>query len=223
MYYSGVINYTDKVFINIRNPWYRNILGGLTVGVSLMLFPALYGVGYPVMSEVIHSQFEAMTKGDIIPGFHVGEWAIMFAALCILIIKCWACGACNASGGVSSDFAPTLYAGAIAGFLFAYFSNTVLHTDFPVPAFVLLGMVAVMSGCIEAPMMSIFIVMNMGTDLAFLFAITISAYTSYITVRVLSHIRGYDAKLSRHLEWFRMHATENQGGETADSPAQFPM
>lgn len=208
LYYSHVINYSDKIFISIKNPWYRNIIGGLSIGVCLLLFPALYGVGYPVMSDVIHKQFECLEKGDVFYAIHMGEWGIMLAAVLILVIKCWACGACNASGGVSSDFAPTLYAGAIAGFLFAYFSNHILHTHLPIPGFVLLGMAAVMAGCIEAPMMTIFIVVNMGTEFSFLLAIILSVYASYVTVRVLSHIRGYDSRLSRHLQWFHAHENE---------------
>lgn len=213
LYYSYVINRTDRIFIKISNPWKRNIIGGLSIGVCLLLFPSLYGVGYPVMSDIIHDQFTALSKGDVFMGLHIGPWGLILAASLVLILKCWACGACNASGGVSSDFAPTLYAGAIAGFLFAYFSNTICHMHFPIPAFILLGMGAVMAGCIEAPMMTIFIVMNMGTDLAFLFAIIISVYTSYITVRVCSQIRGYDSKLVRHLQWF--HAHENDTATAA--------
>lgn len=205
MYYSRVINLTDRIFIKVGNPWVRNITGGFAVGVCVMLFPALYGVGYPVMSDVIHSHFEALSKGDIFIGLNIGSWGVMLVAACILLIKCWACGTCNASGGVSSDFAPTMYAGAVAGFLFSFFCNTVLHTHLPVPVFVLLGMAAVMAGCIEAPMMTIFIVMNMGTDLAFLLAIILGVYTSYIVVRVLSQIRGYDSKLPRHIQWFGTH------------------
>lgn len=211
LYYSAVINKTDNICINIKNPWLRNFSGGLFIGICLLLFPSLYGVGYPVMSDVIHSHFEALSKGDVLNGIHMGKWGLMVTALLVLLLKCWACGTCNASGGVSSDFAPTLYAGAIAGFLFSFFSNTVLHTNLPVPAFVLLGMGAVMAGCIEAPMMTVFIVMNMGTDLAFLLAIFISVYSSYIIVRVGSRIRGYDSKLVRHLEWFHEH--ENTADE----------
>ena len=222
LYYSMVINTTDNIFIKIRNPWYRNLLGGLSIGVCLLLFPSLYGVGYPVMSDVIHSQFEALARGDVLNGLHIGVWGLILVSFLILGIKCWACGACNSSGGVSSDFAPTLYAGAIAGFLFSYFCNNILHTDLPIPAFVLLGMAAVMAGCIEAPMMTIFIVMNMGTDLAFLLAIIMSVYSSYITVRVLSHIRGYDSKLVRHLKWFHEHEDENISENDNDSRSDSP-
>lgn len=221
LYYSMVINRSDKIFISIRNPWIRNLIGGAFVGLCIMLFPALYGVGYPVMSEVIHRQFDAITNGNVLMGMHVGIWGIMIVSLLILGIKCWACGACNASGGVSSDFAPTLYAGAIAGFLFSYFCNNVLHTDLPIPAFVIMGMAAVMAGCIEAPMMSIFIVINMGTDFSFMMAIILAVYCSYITVRVLSNIRGYNSKLARHIQWFRIHMQEENTPQTDNTTAPF--
>ena len=214
MYYSLVINKTDQIFINIKNPWYRNLLGGFSIGLCLLLFPSLFGVGYPVMSDIIHDQFEALAKGDVLNGIHMGEWGLIVTAVLVLALKCWGCGACNASGGVSSDFAPTLYAGAIAGFLFAYFSNTVLHTHLPIPAFVLLGMGAVMAGCIEAPMMTIFIVINMGTDYTFMLALILAVYCSYIVVRVGSHIRGEDSQIVKHLQWFRQHEAMPQ----ADDP-----
>lgn len=208
IYYSYVINKSDNIVIKFNNMWIRNLAGGLFIGVCLMLFPSLYGVGYPVMSEVIHDQFDALSKGDVFIGMHWGAWGLILVAVCILLIKCWACGICNASGGVSSDFAPTLYAGAVAGFLFAFFCNTVLKTHLPIPAFALLGMAGVMAGCIQAPMMTIFIVMNMGTDLAFLLAIILSAYVSYIVMRTGTRIQGRDYRLVRHLEWFREHGSQ---------------
>lgn len=220
MYYSKVINWSDIIFIRIVNPWLRNLLGGLTVGVSLMLFPSLFGVGYPVMSDIIHNNLDAISNGDIIYGMHLGNWGLIIVAACVLIIKCWACGACNSSGGVSSDFAPTLYAGAIAGLMFSLFCNTALHTHLPVGAFILMGMAAVMAGCIEAPMMTIFIVINMGTDFAFMLAIIIAVYSSYIMVRLLSHISGYDAKLVRHLQWFHEHELEEQEQAQAQAEEQ---
>ena len=217
LYYSKVINTSDIICGKMNNPWLRNFVSGLFIGICLLLFPALYGVGYPVMSEIIHTEFTALSNGDVLHGMHLGSWGLIIVAACILILKCWACGICNAGGGVSSDFAPTLYAGAVSGFLFSMFSNTAFDTHFAVPAFALLGMAAVMAGCIEAPMMSIFIVMNMGTDLAFLLAIIIAVYSSYITVRVLSRVRGYDSKLVRHLGWFHNHDFESGGLQSPES------
>ena len=202
LYYTQIINYTDEVFRKFKNPWLMNVCGGLAVGVCLILFPALYGVGYPVMSDLIHSHIQDLAEGNVF-GLDVEPWSLMIIAAGILVLKCWACGSCNASGGVSSDFAPTLYAGAIAGFLFSYFCNTVIHTELSIPAFTLLGMAAVMAGCIEAPMMTIFIVLNMGMDFGFAMGIIMAVYTSYIVVRVCSHIRGFDSMMTKHLHWFK--------------------
>lgn len=202
LYYNHVIDKTDRIFSKFKNPWLKNITGGLVIGVSIFLFPSLYGVGYPIMSDLIQSHFDDLSSGNILNGINMGKWGLMIVAAFILAIKCWACGACNASGGVSSDFAPTMYAGAIAGFLFALFCNTVLHTHLPIPAFVLLGMAAVMAGCIEAPMMTIFIVLNLEMNFRFSLAIILAVYVSYIVVRVCSHLRGYDSKMALHLHWF---------------------
>ena len=210
LYYTHAINVTDSFFSRFKNPWLMNVCGGLTIGIALLLFPALYGVGYPVMSGVIHSHFSDISQGNVLNGINMGEWGIMIVAAFILAIKCWACGACNASGGVSSDFAPTLFAGAISGFLFSMFSNTVFHTQLPIPAFTLLGMAAVMAGCVEAPLMTIFIVLNMGIEFNFAVALIISVYSSYLIVRICSHIRGYDSKMERHFRWFHHSTKVNQ-------------
>ena len=210
LYYSAVINKTDALFSRIKNPWLMNIAGGLTVGVSLLLFPALYGVGYPVVSDVIHSNFSSITDGNIFNGLHIGVWGVMIVAACLLIIKCWACGACNASGGVSSDFAPTMYAGAIAGFLFSTFTNTVFHTQLPVSAFTLLGMAAVMASCVEAPLMTIFIVLDMGMELSFALALILAVFSSFIIMRLCSHFWGGDSRMMSHLHWFRHHTKDQK-------------
>ena len=202
LYYTQAINRTDIWFNKINNPWFRNMAGGLAVGLCIFLFPALYGVGYPIMSDLIQSRFDDLVEGNILNGIHMGEWGLIVVAALILVVKCWACGACNASGGVSSDFAPTMYAGAVAGFLFALFSNTVFHTHLPIPAFTLLGMSAVMAGCVQAPMMTIFIVLNLGMNFRFSLAIILAVYVSYIVVRLCSHLRGYDLSLVKHIQWF---------------------
>lgn len=203
MYYSSAINCTDKWFSRIKNPWTRNLSGGLIVGICVFLFPSLYGVGYPVLSNTIHTHYNELLGGNILEHLHIGKWGMIIVAACILLIKCWACGTTNASGGVSSDFAPTLFAGGIAGFLFATFSNEVFHTDMPVGLFTFLGMAGVMSGTIEAPLMTIFIVLNMGMSYSFTLPIFLSAYVAYFTVRTGSHLRGYDSKMVRHLYyWF---------------------
>lgn len=222
LYYSKVINLTDKFFIRIQNPWIRNIIGGLVIGICIFLFPALYGVGFPMVSDTIHQHYEELMEGNIFIGIHWGDWGMIIIAGFILLIKCWACGTCNASGGVSSDFAPTMYAGAVAGFFFAMVCNKLFHTHMPVGVFALIGMAGVMAGAIEAPLMTIFIILNMGMSFDYGLSIGICVLFSYVTVRVCSHLRGYDSKMVHHLQWFHDHkhsqGNPSESGLTYGSP-----
>lgn len=220
IYYSKTINKTDAIFRKINNPWIRNVMGGLIVGICLFLFPSLYGVGYPVLSNTIHDNFHSLMEGNILNGIHMGDWAMIIVAACILAIKCWACGSCNASGGVSSDFAPTMFAGGVAGFLFSTLCNHVFLTHLPVGVFTLLGMSAVMAGCVEAPLMTLFIVMNMGMTFDFALPIGISVYASYIVVRVFYNLRGYDNKMVRHLNWFHHNHSSGSDNSSTTSTTQ---
>ena len=215
LYYSAVINRTDGIFIKIQNPWVRNISGGIVIGISIFLFPSLYGVGYPILSDTIHARFNDLINGNVLMGIHMGAWEMIIVATCILIIKCWACGTCNACGGVSSDFAPTMFAGGICGFLFTTFCNHMWGLHLPVGLFTFLGMSGVMAGAVEAPLMTIFIVLSMGMSYDFALPIAITVLFSYVTVRIGSHVRGYDSMMMKHLHWF--HHRDNVS-DTTSSP-----
>ena len=221
IYYSASINKTDTIYRKISNPWLRNLTGGVVVGICLFLFPSLYGVGYPVLSDTIHEHYQELLGGNILEHLHFGKWGMIVVAGCILLLKCWACGTTNASGGVSSDFAPTLFAGGVAGFFFSMFCNEAFGMHLPVGVFTFLGMAGVMAGAIEAPLMTIFIVLNMGLSFNFALPVFLSVYVAFLTVRGCSHLRGYDSKMVSHLGWFHLHR-DDDASSGADVPKNEP-
>ncbi len=204
LYYSSVTNYMDKVFRRIINPWWRNLTGGIMLGIILLLFPSMYGVGYPVLTNVVGGDFEAIARGTL---FHVtgtgNVGGLMLIAAGILVLKCWAVSATNSSGGVGGDFAPTLFAGGIAGFLFASFCNFYMGTHFPVALFAFYGMAGVMSGVIRTPLMSIFIVVEMSMSYALSLPVSLCAFVSYLTVKCGAITEAEALPLVKHLNWFK--------------------
>ena len=67
----------------------------------------------------------------------------------------------NAGGGVGGTFGPTLFVGAIAGFVVARSLNLVLvgtSLSLPEQNFVLVGMAGLMAGVMQAPMTAIFLI-----------------------------------------------------------------
>lgn len=203
VYYSYIATRLDTFYKKISNPWIRNLIGGTAIGLILLIFPAMYGVGYPVLGNVINGNCIAMAKGSILENVLSGQQMLILVAAGILLCKCWAVASTNSSGGVGGDFAPTLYAGGMAGFLFASICNTYFSADLPVGVFAYLGMAGAMSGIIEAPLMTIFITMEMTQTYEFALPVTLCAFVSYIVVKGVAILAEEHVPLIRHHLWFR--------------------
>lgn len=202
LYYSSVINHMDGIFKRIRNPWISNITGGLAIGLILLLFPSMYGVGYNILNDVIAGDYSAMANGSLLRHTGLGIWLLPASALGIALIKCWAVSSTNSSGGVGGDFAPTLYSGGMMGYFTATLCNSTFSTSYPCSIFAYLGMAGVMSGVIQAPLMSIFIVLEMCQFYTLSLPVATVAIVSYLTVRLFDWSKDH-LPIVWHSHWFK--------------------
>ncbi len=202
LYYSYVLNRMDGVFKSISNPWIRNVSGGLMLGLILFLFPAMYSTGYPIIGKLIEDSPETLLKGSPLLQLGLGELGIIIGAAGILLCKSWAVTATNSSGGVGGDFAPTLFAGSMAGVLFASVCNTCFGTTLPVGLFAFYGMAGCMSGIIQAPLMTIFITLEMTQTWHLALPVSTVALVAYLTVKWGNWADNRNFPIVRHLLWF---------------------
>ena len=172
----------------------------------IFLFPPLYGEGYVAINYLLDGNSAAIVDGSF---FYVDRDSIWFIAVyigCIVLCKAFATSATNGAGGVGGTFAPSLYVGAMAGFLFAYVLN---HLDLGIEIsnknFTLMGMAGVMSGVMHAPLMAIFLTAEMtgGYDL-FLPLLIVSAL-AYGTVVVFDPYSIYTRRLAKRGELLTHH------------------
>lgn len=184
IYYNYAMHRTEKVFASIKSIWVKNVVSGLLVGVLIFIFPVLYGEGYGVLNDIINGNNTDVMRDTILFNAH-GPWVLIFFVAGTLLVKSIATAATNSGGGVGGDFAPTLFAGCMGGLLFAYFSNHMLGTHFDVANFALFGMAGVMAGTIQAPLMAIFLTLEMVGDFAMFFPLSICALISYACVRLI--------------------------------------
>lgn len=169
----------------LQSPVSRNIVSGLTLGLMLFLFPSLYGEGYGVLTHVVNGDMSSATAGSICMLFH-NHWQLPLALAGILLAKSIATYATNSGGGVAGDFAPTLFAGGICGAFFALVLTWVPWlTPLPVDVAVVCGMAAVMSGVIRAPLMTIFLVVEMTASVRLLLPVSVAVMISLFVSRWL--------------------------------------
>ena len=190
LYYSSVCHASDDFYAGIANPWLRCLVSGLVLSVAIFIFPILYGEGYTAMARLLDGNPRVLVADSFFAMPGTTPWTPMLVAIGILLTKGFAKSAATSGGGVAGDFAPSLFAGCITGFLFASGSNLLLGTELPVSIMAFLGMAGVMAGAIEAPLMAMFIVSEMSGAYILFLPITITALTSYSTVWLLNRLRA---------------------------------
>lgn len=190
LYYNGVGKFTMRKLRAMKKAWLRNIIAGVIVGVCLFIFPSLYGEGYGVLGEVLNGNINVMAEGTMMRSF-AGTPLIALVLVGILLVKSIATYATNSGGGVAGEFAPTIFAGGMLGALFSIVAITVpAWSLLPVGDFIVLAMAAVMAGTIEAPLMAIFIVVEMTMKLELLMPICLTSAISFAVVKGCFYITG---------------------------------
>lgn len=184
VYYATVMSRMSNFYGRMRNPWARNLLAGSILAVTVFLFPALYGEGYGFIELVLEGNAGAVTNCSLFShACHTWEILLIFGA--ILAVKAFAVASTNSGGGVAGDFAPTLFAGCLAGYFFATLVNELFHAGMPPADFAFFAMAAVMAGAIRAPLMAIILTVEVAQTYMLLFPVVVVATVSYCVVRIV--------------------------------------
>lgn len=201
LYFTRVMNAMEGVFRKLNSSVKKIILGGTVMAALIFLFPPLYGEGYGAINQLLDGDTSSIVAGSFFYVDRDSVWFIAIYILMIVLMKGFATSATNGAGGVGGTFAPSLFVGAMAGFLFAFTLNNL----FPVIGisnknFALMGMAGVMSGVMHAPLMAIFLTAEMtgGYDL-FLPLLIVSAL-SYGTIRIFEPYSIYTMRLAKRGE-----------------------
>ncbi len=116
-----------------------------------------------------------------------------------MLLKVFSMTMTNAGGGVGGTFGPTLFVGAIAGFVMARTFNLLLSgTNFSVPEqnFVMVGMAGLMAGVMQAPMTAIFLIAEMTGGYELLLPLIITATISFGTIRIFEKYSIYTKRIA---------------------------
>ena len=184
LYYSHMMTAMENFYTRIRRPWLRNLVSGAVLAALVFLFPALYGEGYSVMDHLLNGDLTPLRADGIFAATAGTGWPLVILAGAIMLVKTFAHSATNSGGGVAGDFAPTLFAGCIAGFFMASLLNTAFGLGLPVSGFAFCGMAGVMAGVIRAPLMALFLTAEMTDGFVLFLPLLAVSSISYGIVRI---------------------------------------
>ena len=165
----------------MKNPFLGWAVCAAGLGLLIFLFPPLYGEGYEDVGRLLNGKESG---------------ALWFFAL-ILVLKVFAMTFTNAGGGVGGTFGPTLFVGAIAGYVLASTLNLIRPELVPVPNFVLVGMAGLMAGVMQAPMTAIFLIAEISGGYQLLVPLILTASVAYGVTRLFEKYSIYTKRIAQ--------------------------
>lgn len=170
------------------------------LGVLIFLFPVLYGEGYGSIISLLNGEMLSVDTQTPLSFMLHGAWGVPAFFLLIFLLKVFAMTFTNVGGGVGGTFGPTLFAGAILGFVIARTFNLCLAGSgitVPEQNFVLVGMAAMMSGVMQAPLTAIFLIAEITGGYELFLPLIITSTISFGTVRLFEKYSIYTKRIAQ--------------------------
>ena len=207
LYFTRAMNSVEGLFGKLKGPYQKLALGGVMLSILIFLFPPLYGEGYDTIELLLNGTSNADWDTVMNNSFFYGHGNLLLLYLMLIILfKVFASSATNGGGGCGGIFAPSLYLGCIAGFVFAFFSNKFDFSYYlPEKNFALMGMAGVMSGVMHAPLTGVFLIAELTGGYDLFLPLMIVAASSYLTIIVFEPHSIYSMRLAKKGELLTHH------------------
>ncbi|MCR4994046.1 MAG: chloride channel protein [Bacteroidales bacterium] len=200
LYFTRVMNWLEDQFRRLGSPWKRFLIASPILSILIFLFPSLYGEGYDMIRVLLNGKgpddWNQVMNGSF---FYVAPHLLLLYLAGIIVFKVFATTATNSGGGCGGTFAPSLFLGCVAGFVFASLWNWLPGNRILVPEnnFSLLGMAGVMSGVMHAPLTGIFLIAELTGGYGLFLPLMIVATAAYLTIIIFEPHSIYTMRLAR--------------------------
>lgn len=199
LYFIRSMTYCEDFYARLKShPYIRLIIGGIILSLLIFLFPSLYGEGYSAINILLNGKSEAEFATLMNRSLFSGHESLLIVYVTlVLLTKTIATSSTNGGGGCGGTFAPSLFIGAFAGFLFARLWNHYsLGIIVPENNFALLGMAGVMSGVMHAPLTGVFLIAELTGGYDLFIPLMIVSTVSYLTIYIFEPHSIYGMRLA---------------------------
>ena len=197
LYFTRGTLFLEDRLSALRNPWLRWALCGLGLGLLIFLFPPLFGEGYSFLTPLL-SGSDAAPEGTPLSSLLSSGWGIPVFFLLVLLLKVVSMTLTNSGGGVGGTFGPTLFVGALTGFVLVRSLNLAFEGSLPEQNFVLVGMAGLMAGVMQAPMTAIFLIAETTGGYDLLLPLILCATVSFGVTRIWEKYSIYTKRIAQN-------------------------
>lgn len=195
-YFTRTGMFVENRFKRISNSYLKLIIGGISLGLMVFIFPSLWGEGYESINKIFNGYGPDLLNNSVFFDLKTEPSVLLIILIFILILKVVAMAITTSSGGVGGIFAPTLFMGAVGGYILSLSINTFLGLHLPHANFALAGMGALMAGIMHAPLLGIFLIAEITGGYQLLVPLIISATVAYVIATQLEPHSIYTKRLA---------------------------
>ena len=198
VYFTRMTLFLEDKIKSIEKPFVRWGISAICLGILIFLFPPLFGEGYVYLQELLNGGTIDLQGQTVLDFFLTKAWLVPVFFLLVLLLKVFSMSFTNAGGGVGGTFGPTLFIGAIAGFVVSRTINLIGGPAMvPEQNFVLVGMAGLMAGVMQAPMTAIFLIADMTGGYELLIPLIITSTVSYGVARSIEPYSIYTKRIAK--------------------------
>ena len=198
VYFLRIISYIEKKFSKIKKQYVKILTGGIVLGILIFMFPPLFGEGYDALNGLLHGNTDPLFRNSVFSSWQSQTWVYLILLFAVILLKGIATSVTTSSGGIGGTFGPSLFLGGISGFFVATLINELGIDSLSTSNFALVGMAAVMTGVMHAPLMSTFLIAEITGGYALFAPLLIASAVSYMAVYPFEKHSIYTKKLAKH-------------------------
>lgn len=212
LYFIRSMSACEGLYSRMKDNVYgKLILGGILLSTLIFLFPSLYGEGYSAINVLLNggnnAEWNELMAGSL---FYGHGNLLMLYVLLVIMFKTMATASTNGAGGCGGTFAPSLFVGGFAGFLFSHFWNTnSLGVGLSERNFTMLGMAGVMAGVMHAPLTGIFLIAELTGGYQMFMPLMIVSVVSVMTISLFERHSIYAMRLAREGKLLTHHTDKS--------------
>jgi CIC family chloride channel protein len=204
LYFTRGMNWMEGIFRKLEKPWKKLLLGGVMLSLLIFLLPPLYGEGYDSINSLLNLNPSQLLENSLFYEFRFNTYFVIAYLSLIVLLKIFASAATNGAGGTGGLFAPSLFVGAITGYVLVLIFQ-VIGIQLPAQNFALAGMAGLMSGIMHAPLTGIFLTAELSGGYSLFMPLMIVSVFSFITIYVFEPHSLYAMRLAQKGELVTHH------------------
>ena len=198
-YFTFVYEEVNRFFSKFSSAYLRIVIGGAILGLLVFVMPPLYGEGHEVINHLKAGHPELSISSNIFGWNLENPWVVILLLGGLVLFKVVATSVTFGAGGVGGIFSPMLFMGGVMGNCFARIINQIdiLPYKLPLANFTLIGMTALMTGVLHAPLTAIFLIAEVTGGYSLFVPAMVTAVVSFSIATYFNKYSIYTMELGR--------------------------